>query len=57
MLDDVYNQWMQSATKMLALRFKMKEFMTVEEWTVLSGQMLASGGQDQHGSAAPKTGY
>ena len=56
-LDDEYNQRMQSATKILALRFKMKELMTAEEWKALSDQMLAYSSQYQHGSAAPKTGY
>ena len=40
-LDDAYNQRMQSATKILVFRFKMKELMTVEEWKALSDQMLA----------------
>ena len=40
-LDDSYSQRMQSATKILALRFKMKELMTVEEWKALSDRLLA----------------
>ena len=52
-LDDAYNQRMQSATKILALRFQMKELMTVEEWKALSDQMWAS----RHSESAPGTGY
>ena len=36
-LDDAYNQRMQSATKILMLRIKMKELMTVEEWKAFVG--------------------
>ena len=56
-LDDTYNQRMQSATKILALRFKMKELMTVEEWKALSDQMLSYSSRYQHGSAGAMTGY
>ena len=56
-LDDAYNQRMQSATKILALRFKMKELMTVEEWKALSDQMLAYSGRYRHSESAPRTGY
>ena len=56
-LDDEYNQRMQSATKILALRFKMKELMTVEEWKALSDQMLSYSSRYQHGSAGAMTGY
>ena len=56
-LDDASNQRMQSATKVLALRFKMKEFMTVEEWKALSDQMLAYSGRHRHSESAPRTGY
>ncbi|MGH7148262.1 MAG: hypothetical protein ACREIJ_10245 [Nitrospiraceae bacterium] len=52
-LDDAYNQRMQLATKVFALRFKMREFMTVEEWKALSDQMWAS----RHSESAPGTGY
>ena len=40
-------------TNILALRFKMKEFMTVEEWKTLSDRMLAT----RHSESAPGTGY
>ncbi|HLA61041.1 MAG TPA: hypothetical protein VK626_02230 [Nitrospiraceae bacterium] len=56
-LDDAYNQRMQSATKILAFRFKMKELMTVEEWKALSDQMLADSGRYRHSRSAPCTGY
>jgi hypothetical protein len=56
-LDETNNQRMQSATKILALRFKMKEFMTVEEWKALSDRMLAYSSRYQHGGASPKSGY
>ena len=56
-LDDAYNQRMQSATKVLVLRFKMKEFMTVEEWKALSEQMLAYSGRYRHSESAPRTSY
>ena len=56
-LDDANNQRMQSSTKILSLRFKMKELMTVEEWKTLSDQMLAYSSRYQHGGAGAKTGY
>ena len=56
-LDDANNQRMQSASKILALRFKMKELMTVEEWKALSDQMLVYSGRYRHGESSPKTGY
>jgi len=56
-LDDAYNQRMQSATKILALRFKMKELMTVEEWKALPDQMLAYSSRYNHSELGPRTGY
>jgi len=56
-LDDSNNQRMQSAAKILSLRFKMKELMTVEEWKALSDQMLAYSSRYQHGGTSPKSGY
>ena len=56
-LDDAYNQRVQSATKILALYFKMKELMTVEEWNALSDRMLAYGGRYRHSESAPRTDY
>ena len=56
-LDDTNNQRMQSAAKILSLRFKMKDLMTAEEWKAMSDQMLAYSGRYQHGESAPRTGY
>ncbi len=56
-LDEANNQRMQSAAKILSLRFKMKDLMTVEEWKALSDQMLAYSSRYQHGGASPKGGY
>jgi thiamine biosynthesis lipoprotein ApbE len=57
-LDEANNRRMQSAAKILSLRFKMKDLMTAEEWKVLSDQMLAHGGGYRHsGARKAKTGY
>jgi hypothetical protein len=56
-LDDADNQRMQSATKILALRFKMMELMTVEEWKALSDQMLAYSSRYNHSESGRRTGY
>ncbi|MDE3040588.1 MAG: lipoprotein [Nitrospirota bacterium] len=56
-LDDANNHRMQSAAKILALRFKMKDLMTVEEWKALSDQMLAYSSRYKHSESSPKTGY
>ena len=56
-LDDANNRRMQSATKILLLRFRMKELMTVEEWKTLSDQMLAYSSRYKHSESAPRTGY
>jgi hypothetical protein len=56
-LDDANNLRMQSAAKILSLRFRMKDLMTVEEWKALSDQMLAYSSRYQHGGAGAKTGY
>ena len=56
-LDDMNNRRMQSAAKILALRFKMKDLMTVEEWKALSDQMLAYNGRYRHSESASKAGY
>ena len=56
-LDESNNQRMQSAAKILALRFKMKELMTAEEWKALSDQMLAYSSRYKHSESAPKAGY
>ena len=56
-LDDTNNRRMQSATKILLLRFRMKDLMTVEEWKALSDQMLAYSSRYKHSEAAPKASY
>ena len=56
-LDDANNQRMQSAAKILSLRFKMKDLMTAEEWKALSDQMLSYSSRYRHSETAPKTGY
>ncbi|HSQ91570.1 MAG TPA: lipoprotein [Nitrospiraceae bacterium] len=56
-LDDANSLRMQSASKILSLRFRMKELMTVEEWKTLSDQMLAYSNRYKHGESAPRSGY
>ena len=56
-LDYANNRRMQSATKILLLRFRMKELMTAEEWKTLSDQMLAYSSRYKHSEAGSKTGY
>ncbi|MGH7216109.1 MAG: hypothetical protein ACREIG_02615 [Nitrospiraceae bacterium] len=50
-LDDANSLRMQSASKILSLRFRMKELMTVEEWKALSDQMLAYSNRYKHSGA------
>ncbi|TKB58091.1 MAG: hypothetical protein E8D49_11900 [Nitrospira sp.] len=56
-LDDANNRRMQSASKILSLRFRMKDLMTAEEWKTVSDQMLAYSSRYKHSEAAPKAGY
>ncbi|MDH4186959.1 MAG: membrane lipoprotein lipid attachment site-containing protein [Nitrospira sp.] len=56
-LDDANNQRMQSAAKILSLRFKMKDLMTAEEWKALSDKMLSYSSRYRHGESASKGGY
>ena len=56
-LDDANNRRMQSATKILSLRFRMKDLMTVEEWKALSDQMLAYSSRYKHSESVPRAGY
>ena len=56
-LDDANNLRMQSAAKILSLRFKMKDLMTVEEWKALSDQMLAYSSRYKHSESAPRSRY
>jgi hypothetical protein len=57
-MDEANSLRMQSATKILSLRFRMKELMTVEEWKALSDQMLAYSNRYKHsGAGEAKPGY
>lgn len=56
-LDEASNQRTRVSSKILALRFKMKDLMTADEWKALSDQMLSYSSKYQHGSEGPKTGY
>jgi hypothetical protein len=56
-LDDANNRRMQSATKILSLRFRMKDLMTAEEWRALSDQMLAYSSRYKHSESSPRPGY
>ena len=56
-LDDANNQRMRTGTKILSLRFKMKELMTADEWKALSDRMLEYSSRYQQGSAGAKSGY
>jgi hypothetical protein len=56
-LDDANNKRMQSATKILSLRFRMKDLMTAEEWKALSDQMLAYSSRYKHSESSPRPGY
>jgi hypothetical protein len=56
-LDDANNLRMQSAAKILSLRFRMKDLMTAEEWKALSDQMLSYSSRYKHSESAPHTGY
>ncbi len=56
-MDEANNKRMQTSSKILGLRFKMKDQMTAEEWKALSDQMLSYSSKYQHGSAGAKTGY
>jgi hypothetical protein len=57
-LDEADDLRVQSVTKILSLRFKMRDLMTVEEWKALSDQMLAYSNRYKHsGEGEAKTGY
>lgn len=57
-LDEASNQRMRRSTKILGLRFKMKELMTADEWKALSDKMLSYSSRYRHGEGdAPKSGY
>lgn len=54
-MDDANNERMRSATKVLGLRFKMKELMTPEEWKALTDEMTKYSAR--YRSAEGKGGY
>ena len=56
-MDEAHNQRTKTSSKILALRFKMKDLMTAEEWKGLSDQMLSYSSKYQHGSTAPTSSY
>ncbi|HEU4685876.1 MAG TPA: hypothetical protein VFS39_15330 [Nitrospira sp.] len=46
-MDEANNERMRSASKVLGLRFKMKELMTPEEWKALTDEMAKYGARYQ----------
>ena len=57
-LDEADDIRVQSVTKILSLRFKMRDLMTAEEWKAMSEQMQAYSNRYKHSDAgAAKTGY
>jgi len=56
-LDEASTQRTKTSAKVLALRFKMKELMTADEWKALTDKMLSYSGRYQHGDAGAKTSY
>jgi len=55
-LDDLNNQRMRSASMILALRFKMKDLLTPEEWKALTDEMANVRSRYQHGKPAETPG-
>lgn len=49
-LDDMNNNRMRSATKILGLRFKLKEVLTAQEWTALTEEMNRARSRYRHES-------
>jgi len=49
-LDDLNNNRMRTATKILGLRFKMKALLTAQEWKALSEGMGMSRSRYRHGT-------
>jgi len=49
-LDDLNNNRMRTATKILGLRFKMKALLTAQEWNALSESMAMSRSRYRHGT-------
>jgi Spy/CpxP family protein refolding chaperone len=55
-LDEMNNNRMRSASKILVMRFKMKELLTVQEWKALSDGMKDLRGRYRHGKDASEGG-
>lgn len=51
-LDDINNQRMQHATRILKLRFEMKDTLTEQEWKALTDALNGYRGQYHHGKNA-----
>ena len=49
-LDDLNNNRMRTASKILGLRFKMKALLTAQEWNALSESMAMSRSRYRHGT-------
>jgi hypothetical protein len=49
-LDDLNNDRMRTATKILGLRFKMKAMLTAQEWKALSEGMALARNRYRHGT-------
>jgi hypothetical protein len=60
-LDEQNNSRMQSAAKILGLRFKLKGLLTAQEWNALSQDMMAYGdryyGKGKGGDQPRTSGY
>jgi Spy/CpxP family protein refolding chaperone len=55
-LDEMNNNRMRSASKILGLRFKMKELLTAQEWKALTDGMNNLRSRYGHGKGAPEGG-
>ena len=53
-LDEMNNNRMRAATRILAMRFKMKELLTAQEWKALTDGMNASRGRYGYGKEVPQ---
>lgn len=51
-LDELNNSRMRSASKILGMRYRMKELLTAQEWKALSEGMVAARGRYRHGRPA-----
>jgi len=56
-LNEAVQQRTAISTRILTLRFRMKNLMTEDEWKALTDQMLSYSGKYQHGGAGVKSGY